>query len=74
MHSDALEGGSAASSPAQRHQKLQSPEHSVTSDSLQAILDKHGHHLLADFVHVAAYSTSDPFARCRTLQRSPGRQ
>ncbi|CAL5226978.1 g9864 [Coccomyxa viridis] len=27
---------------------------------MQALLDKHGHHLLADFVHVAAYNTSDP--------------
>ncbi|CAK0786167.1 hypothetical protein CVIRNUC_009380 [Coccomyxa viridis] len=31
---------------------------------VQAVLDKHGHQLLADFVHTTAYNTVDPFARC----------
>ena len=35
----------------------------------QAVLDKHGHQLLADFVHTTAYNTADPFAR-RVLPRS----
>ena len=26
-------------------------------------MDKHGFHILADFVHTTAYNTSDPFAR-----------
>lgn len=33
---------------------------------VQACLDKHGFHILADFVHTTAYNTSDPFARYTT--------